>query len=255
MRHPLSHFGFILALSLFSLSALPAHAQALSLDELVAKNVAARGGAAALQAMKTLKLSGKLLVNQGQFELAFVQAFKRPYKARFEASLQGLTQVQAYDGADAWQINPFGGRKDPERMSADDAKGLAESAYEFDGALVDWKAKGTKLDYLGTEDVDGTNAHKIKLTRNNGDVEYIFLDPEYFLEIRSLSQRVEHGVQQSIETDYGDYEKVNGVLIPFALEFGKKGSSDRQKIVVSKAEINLAMEDATFAFPVIKPSK
>ena len=78
MRHPLSHFGFILALSLFSLSALPAHAQALSLDELVAKNVAARGGAAALQAMKTLKLSGKLLVNQGQFELGLRTSVQAP---------------------------------------------------------------------------------------------------------------------------------------------------------------------------------
>ena len=162
-----------------------------TVDELVDKNIEARGGMAAIRAMKSLKLTGKLLLNQGQFEMAIVQTFKRPAQVRFEATVQGLTQTQVYDGKSGWQINPFNGRKDPERLSGDDSKGLAEAASEFDGSLVDWKAKGATVSYLGTEDVDGTLAHKIKLSRPNGDVEYIFLDPDHFLEIRTLSQRIE----------------------------------------------------------------
>jgi hypothetical protein len=226
-----------------------------TVDELVDKNIEARGGITAIRAMKSLKLTGKLLLNQGQFEMAIVQTFKRPAQVRFEATVQGLTQTQVYDGKSGWQINPFNGRKDPERLSGDDSKGLAEAASEFDGSLVDWKAKGATVNYLGTEDVDGTLAHKIKLSRPNGDVEYIFLDPDHFLEIRTLSQRIEHGVQLAIETDLGDYEKVNGVYIPFAMETGKQGSSDKQKTVINKAEVNPAVDDAVFAFPATKSKK
>jgi hypothetical protein len=219
------------------------------LDDLVAKNIQARGGIAALHAMRSLTVRGKLLVNEGQFELGFVQTVERPSNIRVEASIQGLTQIQAYNGTIGWQINPFQGRKDPERMSADDIKSLAETVADFDGALVDWQSKGNKLEYLGTEDVDGTQAHKIKLTRQSGDTEYVYLDPDHYLEIRLLSQRTEHGVTVETETDLGDYEKISGVYVPFSMESGQKGSSDRQKLIVSSAMVNAKTNAALFAFP------
>lgn len=234
---------------------LAAHAvSAPTLDQLVAQNIEARGGAAALAAMKSLKIQGKLLIQDGQFELLYVQTVRRPSSIRTEATIQGLTQVQAFDGTTGWQINPFQGRKDPERLSADDIKSLVETVADFDGSLVDWQKKGNKLDYLGTEDIDGTLAHKIKLTRPSGDTEYVYLDPDHFLEIRLLSQRTEHGVRVETETDLGDYERIDGVLIPFAVESGLKGSSDRQKLIVNKAEVNAKTDDAWFAFPLV-PSK
>jgi hypothetical protein len=199
-----------------------------SVDDLVAKNIQARGGIAALHAMRSLTYRGKLLVNDGQIELGLVQTVARPSSIRVEVSIQGLTQIQAYNGTIGWQINPFQGRKDPERMSADDIKSLVETAADFDGALVDWQKKGNKLEYLGTEDIDGTQAYKIKLTRRSGDTEYVYLDPDHYLEIRLLSQRIEHGVTVETETDLSDYEKVQGVFVPFSVESGLKGSSDRQ---------------------------
>ncbi len=226
-----------------------------TINELVDKNIEAHGGMAAIRSMQSLKLTGQLLFNQGQMKMAMTQIFKRPMQVRMEATLQGMTQIQAYDGKSGWQINPFGGRRDPERLSADDSKGLVESAIEFDGALVDWKAKGATVTYLGTEDVDGTLAHKIKLVRTNGDTEYVFLDPDHYLEIRVLSQRIENGVQLAIETDLGDYEKVSGVMLPFAMATGNKGSTDKQKIVIEKAEVNPAVDSAVFAFPIAKTNK
>jgi hypothetical protein len=225
-----------------------------SLEELVAQNIDARGGIAALDAMKSLKIRGKLIFQDGQFELQFVQTVRRPASIRSEATIQGLTQVQAFDGTTGWQINPFQGRKDPERLSTDDIKSLAETVADFDGALVNWQKKGNKLEYLGTEDIDGTQAHKIKLTRPSGDTEYVYLDPDHFLEIRLSSQRTEHGVRVETETDLGDYEKISGVFIPFSIESGLKGSSDRQKLVVDKAEINAKTDDALFAFPSAQPT-
>ncbi len=133
-------------------------------------------------------------------------------------------------------------------MSEDDTKGLIEDA-ELDGPLVNWKEKGSTVEYLGTEDVDGTEAHKLKVTRKNGDVSYVYLDPDHFLEIRILTQRIERGTQVEVETDLGDYEKVGGVFVPFAVEAGRKGSSDKEKIIIEKGEPNAPADDAMFHFP------
>jgi hypothetical protein len=223
-------------------------ATAPTLDELVAKNIEAKGGAQAVHALQSLRSTGSLLVNEGQIRFAYAQVKKRPLEVRTEATLQGMTAVQAYDGKDGWQISPFRGRKEPERMSADDVKALMEDA-EMDGPLVDWKEKGSTIEYLGREDVDGTNAYKIKVTRKNGDVNFVYLDPDHFLEIRVLTQRVQQGALVEVETDLGDYEKINGVFVPTSIEAGSKGDSDKQKIVIDKAEGNLPVDDATFHFP------
>src|SRR5438046_10753180 len=119
-------------------------------------------------------------------------------------------------------------------MSADDVKPLMEDA-EIDGPLVNWKEKGSTLEYVGREDVDGTPAYKLKVVRKNGDVNFVYLDPDHFLDIRIVSQRTEQGAQIEVETDLGDYEKINGVFLPFSIESGPKNSTDRQKSVSKKA--------------------
>jgi len=227
-------------------------ALAYTAEELAAKNIEAKGGLEKLHAIHSLRLSGKLMVNGGTIQLEYVALVKLPQSVRFEAQLQGLTQVQAFEGSQAWQINPFQGRKDPEKLSADDAKGMGEDAADILGALVDYQEKGYKLDYLGTEDVDGTQAYKLRVTRPNGDLTYVYLDPDYFLEIRTLSRRIEHGVPNETITDYGDYEKVSGVYLPLAQESGPKSSTDRQKVQFETAETNVAVDDAVFQFPAAR---
>ena len=242
---------FAILLLSASLLAPALHAQELkplTVDALVAKNIEAKGGIDALHAVRSVRFKGRALVSQGQIELAYTQTKKRPGEVRAEATLQGMTQVRAYDGAQGWKISPFGGRKDPEKMSVDDSKSLVEDA-EIDGLLVDWQAKGSTVEYLGPEDVDGTLAHKLKVVRKNGDVSYVYLDPDYFLEIRILTQRIEQGAQVEVETDLGDYEKVAGVFFPFSIEAGPKGGTDKQKIIIEKAEANIPIDEAEFKFP------
>src|SRR6266851_5276793 len=239
----------VTGVALISASAETQDQKAPTLDELVTKNIEAKGGADALRALQSLRSNGKLIVNEGQLQFAYAQTKKRPDEFRTEVTLQGMTAVQAYDGKEGWKISPFQGRKDPEKMSADDVKPLMEDA-EIDGPLVDWKAKESTLEYLGREDVDGTSAYKIKVVRKNGDVHFVYLDPDHFLEIRILTQRIRHGAQEEIEEDVGDYEKIGGVFIPFSIEAGRKGDPDKQKIVIEKAEANVPVEDAIFHFPI-----
>ena len=225
-------------------------AHAMSADELIAKNVQARGGADKIAAIKDLKVEGKLRVG-GTFELTFVQYEKAPNLTRFDATVQGLTQVQAWDGQSAWRISPFQGRKDPERLSEEDSKSIADSAY-LAGPLVDYKKQGSTIEYLGTEDVDGTNAHKLKVSLKTGDTEYVYLDPDHFLEIRVVGQRRVRGTETEDITDYGDYEQVNGVYFPFSIASRNKDGSGDTAITIDKAKANTAISDALFAFPAAK---
>jgi hypothetical protein len=240
---------FFVSTALIALTGFAQDKDQPSVDQLVSKNIGAKGGADALHALQSLRLSGKMLVQQGQIQRAFLQTKKRPGEVRTEWTLQGMTQVVAYDGKEGWKISPFQGRKDPERLSADDLKSLAEQA-EIDGPLVDWKEKGSTVEYLGTEEVDGTLAHKLKVVRKNGDVSFVYLDPDHFLEIRILTQRMRHGAYEEVETDLGDYEKTAGVFIPTSIDFGRKGDPDKSKIIIDKVEANVPVDDATFHFPV-----
>lgn len=219
-----------------------------TVEELVAKNLEAKGGAAALNAIQTIRFEGRLLANQGQIEFTYTQIKKRPGKVRTDAVLQGMALVQAYDSSNGWKIYPFQNRKDPEKMSADESKSLIEDA-EIGGPLDDWKAQGKTVTYLGTEDVEGTAAHKLQVVRKNGDTSYVYLDPDHFLEIRIITQRIEQGAKVEIETDLGEYEKINGVFFPFSIEAGGKGSTDKQKIILVKGEANIPVDDAIFPFP------
>ncbi|HZP66101.1 MAG TPA: hypothetical protein VFB32_07320 [Rudaea sp.] len=223
---------------------------AATVDELIAKNAAARGGLDKIEAIKTLKLEGKIRVSGGfgTLELDYTEYRKAPDSVRTEATVQGLTQVQSWDGKEAWQISPFQGRKDPERQSADDAKDLADDA-PIAGQLIGYKERGSKIEYLGTEDVDGTLAHKLKVELKNGDVDYVYLDPDHFLEIRIVAERKVRGTERESITDFGDYEEVAGVYFPFSMSSYSKGGGGQQQLTIDKGEANVALDDALFAFP------
>ncbi|HEV2063598.1 MAG TPA: hypothetical protein VGS00_03510, partial [Thermoanaerobaculia bacterium] len=167
---------------------------------------------------------------------------------RTEVSLQGLSAVEAYDGKEGWSLDPFGGRRDAQRDSADDSKSRAQDA-DIDGPLVNWREKGHRVEYLGTEDVDGTPAHKLRVTLKDGDTRTIFLDPDYFLEIRTVTETHIRGTERVSQTDLGSYEQVEGVWIPFSIESGPKGGPRTARITIERAEANVAADDAVFHFP------
>lgn len=236
-------------LALCSLLFMTGAVSAMTVDELVEKNIEARGGRTALAAIKSLKMSGKF-VGGGGFEADITTLMARPGNFRTEFSIQGMTGIQAFDGAEAWSIQPFGGRKDPQKLSADQVKVMQVQA-DLDGPLVDYKVKGHILRYLGTEDVDGTEAHKLQVLLKTGNEQTWYFDPDYFLPIRVQSKTFIRGTETEDETDFGDYEKIDGVFFPMAEDNGTKGSSSDQKSKISydKIETNLSLDSKLFAFP------
>jgi hypothetical protein len=225
-------------------------AGAQTVDEVIAKNIQARGGMEKLKAVQSLRTTSKL--TQGSFRAQFRQENKRADKVREEFIVQGMAQVQAYDGKTGWQISPFGGRKDPELLSQDDLKSLAVDA-DIDGPLVEYKEKGHKAELVGHDSMEGTDCFKIKLSMKNGDVRYYYLDADSYLELKVEIQTTIRGALQESELYFGDYEQVNGIYYPFTVEQAPKGGSSRTQISVEKVEQNVPLEDAAFSMPESKP--
>jgi hypothetical protein len=226
---------------------------AQNVDSLIAKYIQASGGMERIQALQTLRRSGKF-TGGGGFEAVVVQENKRPNRVREEFSIQGMTGINAYDGTNGWKIEPWQGKRDPESLGEEEMHGILDDA-DFDGPLVNYQAKGNRVEYQGLEQVEGSDAYKLKVTRPNGDVSFYYLDTEYYVPIRIDTQRMIRGAPQEFETSLGDYKQVNGVYLPFSSESGPKGSSstDRGKITYDKIEANVPLDDARFTRPGTRP--
>ena len=237
-------------LSIVALAVLAPCLLAQSADEIIAKMVQARGGAEKLKSVQSVKMTATMSMQGMEFPATVTQ--KRPGMARMEFTAQGLTGVQAYDGKQAWQIMPFMGKKDPELMSADEAK-EPEEMSDIDGPLVDYKSKGHQVELLGKEKIEGTDAYKLKLTLKNGDVQTIYIDADSFLEIKEVTKRTIRGSESEVESSIGDYKDVKGILFPFAVESEVKGTDQKQKVTISSIELNVPVEDSTFKMPPPAP--
>ncbi len=216
-------------------------------DELIAKNIQARGGMEKIKAIKTLRMTGRF-EGGGGFTASVGQENQRPNLIRETFTLQGMTVVQAYDGAAGWQIQPFGGRKDPELMGEDDVRDLLLDA-DFEGPLVDYQAKGSTVEYLGHDVVDGDDALRLKVTLKNGDIIYDYLDPDTFIEIRREIQQFIRGSVRDRVVGLGSYKPVAGVMFPFSISQGPKNHPDDQTNTVQKMEVNVTIDPADFMLP------
>jgi len=241
-----------LSLSLAVAAVLTPALLAQSVDEIVAKHIQARGGMDKLKAVQTIRSTGKMEVGPG-IEAPGIFIQKRPDMTRLDFQVQVLPATQAYDGKAAWAIMPFMGKKDPELMPADETKEMQEEA-DIDGPLVDYKAKGNQVELVGKENVEGTPAYKLKVTLKNGNVKYMYLDADSGLQIKEEEKRIMHGSEQETEASLGDYREVNGVMFPFAIENGIKGSPQKEKITIEKLEINVPLDEASFKMPAVAPA-
>lgn len=228
---------------------LAAAAQTQTLDEVLAKNYEARGGLERIAALSSARITGTMTMGGGM-EAPFIWQWKRPDKVRLEFTVQGMTGVQAYDGQTGWMIMPFLGSSNPEKMPEDQLADLKEQA-DFEGELVNWKAKGHQVELLGKEKVEGTEAFKLKVVKNNGTISYVYLDAEYYLEIKGEGRRTINGQEVEFESSIGDYKEVGGLMLPHVMSSKAKGAPFEQTITFSKVELDVLLDDSLFTMPAV----
>jgi hypothetical protein len=263
----------------------------LSAAEIVAKNVAARGGLEAWRAVKTMSLSGKMgaggnqratlqVPTQGQATvvtrktgqpvlpsrpaeevyLPFLMELARPRKMRFELQFAGQTALQVYDGVNGWKLRPYLNRRVVENFTEDELK-ISSSQAELDGPLVDYAAKGTRVELAGTEQVEGRDTYKIKMTMKEGRSVHVWIDAQSFLEAKIEGQpRRMDGTDHPVELYFRDFRNVDGLQVPFIMEtrvlpVQKTATGLRdvpvppERITIDKVVVNPKFDEALFTKP------
>ena len=225
-----------------------------SVDEIVAKYAERVGGLQRIGAIQSVRRTGKFY-GGGGFEAQLKYENKRPKQVREEFSFGGMTGVTAYDGKSGWKIEPWQGKKDPEPLGEEETKGIVEDA-EFDDPLLNYREKGNAVEFLGTDQIEGTDVYKLKLTlASNGDVRTYYLDADSGVPIKYEVKRTVRGAEREFEVELGDYKEVNGVFFPFAVAIGAKGSTSANKAQYSweRVETNVTLDNARFSIPVAAP--
>src|SRR6266446_3927948 len=236
-------------LMMAGLALLAAPASAQTAQEIVAKYIKTVGGAEKIQAVKTLRRTGTYN-GGGGFEAAILEENKRGNMVRQEFSLQGLTAVNAYDGHMGWKIEPWQGKKDPEPLGEEETKQIIEDS-DFDGPLVNYQQKGNKVEFVGMEPVEGTDALKLKVTLASGDVRYFYMDTDYYVPIKIDIKRMIRGAEQEFEMSLGDYKEVDGWYLPFSVESNVKGSTDKQVVTYDAIQVNVPIDNGRFTKPAL----
>jgi outer membrane lipoprotein-sorting protein len=237
--------------SILALAVIPGLATAQTVEEVVASNLEAKGGEEAWMALETGRVSGTMRMGggaAGAMEMPFTVEFKKPNKIRLEFTMQGMTAVQAFDGEIGWAILPFLGKTEAEEMAEDQVKQLKNQA-DFEGTLVNYKEKGHTVELIGQEEVDGTPAYKLKVTRADGDVDYLYLDEEYFVEFKMEAVREVQGTETTVSTVFGDYKEVDGLLFAHSMEMAFGGGEAQQVITIESIELGIDIPDERFAMP------
>jgi outer membrane lipoprotein-sorting protein len=248
--------GGLLSLSLSTTSVQSAATAAptparLSVDQIVDRNLAARGGAAAWRAVKTLTIGGDLDAGgKPNHTLPYVLKEKRPRKSRLEVVFKDQTSLQVYDGSQGWKVRPFLNRNEVETYTPAELKSAA-AEQDLDGPLVDYVAKGTQISFVGTEAVEGHPAYKLKLTLQNGGKRNLWIDAGSFLELKMEGEpRKLDGRMHNVAVYFRDYKAEHGLTLPHLQETIVEGTkAPPYKMTITHVAVNESLDDSLFRKP------
>ena len=245
-----------------------------SASEIVDKNVAARGGLKAWRAVQTISLQGKLgaggnqpaastlvVPNRGtrpvqetvptrpteEAQLPFVMEMKRSHKSRIELQFKGQTAIQVFDGTHGWKLRPFLNRHEVEPYTADETEAASAQA-ELDGPLVDYEAKGSKVELVGSEKVGDRDTYKLAVTTHDGHVQHIWVDAQNYLEVKveGIPRRLD-GKLHPVEVYYDEYRSApGGLVVPYVYDTRVEGVKQTEKIQVESVLVNPKLDDTLF---------
>jgi len=222
-------------LSVTLLLFLPLTATAQTADEIVKKALEARGGVDKLKAVQTERVTGRITFSR-DVEGTFVVELKRALKMHVEISIEGQRIIRVYDGkSSGWMINPFAESKDVQPLSSEDLKNISDES-DFDGPLVDYKAKGNQIELAGKGNLDDKPVYRLKVTNKNGDIRIYFFDASSFLLLK-----------------WEGIRKTGGQDLPwesfFRIDQGSPGTDIKQTLTAEKFEIDPQIDDSRFTKP------
>ena len=220
-------------------------------SEIVARNAAARGGAAAWHRIDTMVWVGHMeSADPSVPRLSFVLEQKRPNKTRFELANLAQRSVRVFDGTRGWKVRPnHDGSLDVQPYNAQEVQ-FARQSPVIDGPLVDFLDKGILVDFVGTESLEGRKAYRLHVRLPAGETQEVWIDAETFLELQY--DRISYtpdGKPRVISVAYRNYQSVEGLQVPGMLDIGVGSNHVPDRMVIEKIALNPPLDDKAFERP------
>lgn len=213
-------------------------ASAQTVDEIISKHLTAIGGLEAWRKVSSIKYEGSMMV-QGA-EVAVVQTVLHNKGSRQDISLAGMKGFNIMTPVAGWNFMPFQGQMQPEPLTEEDIK-EGQPQLDAQGELIDYKEKGSSVELVGKDDVEGTECFKLVLTFKSGKSETLFIDPNSYHIIRLIAKQKANGQEMEVTTNFSNYQKLpEGIVVAMSmtLPFGE--------LNMTKVEVNKPIDESIF---------
>ena len=225
------------------------NALAQTVDEIISKYIDAKGGKEKLASLNTLKVISNIQMGP-DMKAPMTLIFVNNKSMRLDLTIQGMTMVQCLNGESGWYISPFQGKTEPEKMNEEMLKASKEES-DITGPLFNYKEKGNKVELVGKEEMEGTDVFKLKVTRPNGDVVYMYIDASNYLLLKETQKQKMKDKEIESETLFSNYKMVNGINFAFSMEQRQVGESSGQSFSVESVEVNPKVDESIFKMPEV----
>lgn len=223
----------------------------LTAEQIVEKNVAARGGAEAWSKIETMVWVGHM-ETQGSATapVPFVLQQKRPNKTRFELNAMGERTLRVFDGKHGWKARPGpDGAPDVKPFTPQELR-FAQEQLVIDSPLMEHDAKRVAIELSGVDQVEGRKAYKLIVRTASGQRHNVWVDAETFLDVKyDRTSYNKAGVPATVAVTYRDFKNVDGLQIPGIIETGAGSGKAPDKMVIEKVALNPSLDDRMFAKP------
>jgi hypothetical protein len=225
----------------------PCRATAQAVDSIISRVVTARGGVGRLHTVRSQRLTGHIVFSPTVGGTIVVEQ-RRPGMIREEIVTRGQTLVRAFNGASGWSRMPSEDSVTLHLLMGDDLRNIAAEA-DFDGALIDARVKGNRIEFVGRDTVAGAVAFKLKVILRSGYTDYWYVDSASALPSKWEGMRMVDGTPVVFESYFRDYLSVDGLRFARVIDTGLRGSPDRQQLVFDRVDINPLLDNTRFAVP------
>jgi hypothetical protein len=210
-------------------------------DEIVAKNIEAMGGAAKLATLTSVKKTGTMSAQGQDFPVTLTISHMKGF--RMDMEIMGTSNYQIITPERASMFFPIQQMTEPKITTGEDAKEM-QSALDVQSSLLNYKEKGTTLELIGDEKVDGGDAYKLKVTRKEGKSAFYLIDKKTNRVVKTISKaKGPDGIEQDIETPYGDYKQnADGYWFAYTTAF----QGGMVAVTFEKIETNVKVDESIF---------